>query len=199
MGGGQKKERVSSCQFIQQQRPTCIRCSKEFQQLYSFENRKHAAANRRRGAASAAVLPHQPPAAAVPLACRCCCPPSHSSTRRRSCVFPRCCLERCIPPPLLGCSCRRPTCFATPNAQTSAQGAALQPAVPNATPTRTAVHMPRHGPVCSCLGAWAMLLTRGQGLLELLSLVRVRHAKRVQVLGAPDLELGHAASLLDLD
>lgn len=45
----------------------------------------------------------------------------------------------------------------------------------------------------------SMLLTRRKGLLELVGLVRVRHAQSVQIFGAPDLELGHATSLLDLD
>ena len=40
--------------------------------------------------------------------------------------------------------------------------------------------------------------TRGQGLLELVRLDGVLHAKGVEVLGAPDLELGHATRLLDL-
>jgi len=43
------------------------------------------------------------------------------------------------------------------------------------------------------------LKARRQGLLELVRLVGVRHAERVQVLGAAHLELGHARRLLDLD
>ncbi len=42
------------------------------------------------------------------------------------------------------------------------------------------------------------LLTRGQGLLELVSLVGVGHAEGVEVARAADLELGHVAGLLDL-
>lgn len=40
--------------------------------------------------------------------------------------------------------------------------------------------------------------TRREGLLELVSLVRVGHAEGVEVLGAADLELSHALHLLDL-
>ena len=41
-------------------------------------------------------------------------------------------------------------------------------------------------------------LTWRQRLLELVRLVRVCHAERVQVAAAPDLELGHIPGLLDL-
>jgi len=41
-------------------------------------------------------------------------------------------------------------------------------------------------------------LTRGEGLLELVGLVGVGHAEGVEVLGAPDLELGHTPGTLDL-
>ena len=51
--------------------------------------------------------------------------------------------------------------------------------------------------VCASVGF--VLLTRREGLLELVGLVRVGDAQGVQVLGAPDLELGHVARLLDLD
>ena len=44
-----------------------------------------------------------------------------------------------------------------------------------------------------------VLRTRRERLLELLGLVSVRDAERVQVLFAADLELGHVAGLLDLD
>ena len=40
---------------------------------------------------------------------------------------------------------------------------------------------------------------RGKRLLQLVSLVPVRHAERVQVARAPHLELRDVASLLDLD
>jgi len=42
------------------------------------------------------------------------------------------------------------------------------------------------------------LKARGEGALELGRLVGVRNAKRVQVLGATHLELGHTRRLLDL-
>ena len=41
--------------------------------------------------------------------------------------------------------------------------------------------------------------TRRQRLLQLVSLVRVRHRQSVQVLAAANLELGRALRLLDLD
>ena len=43
------------------------------------------------------------------------------------------------------------------------------------------------------------ILTRGQGLLELVSLVGVSHAQGVEVAAAADLELGDITSLLDLN
>lgn len=43
------------------------------------------------------------------------------------------------------------------------------------------------------------LEARGQGLLELVRLVRVRDAQRVQILAAAHLELGLVARLLNLD
>lgn len=53
---------------------------------------------------------------------------------------------------------------------------------------------------CRCMHMEDQLLTRRQGLLQLVRLVDVCHAQRVQVLGAADLELGHALlALLDLD
>ena len=42
-------------------------------------------------------------------------------------------------------------------------------------------------------------LTRGKGLLELISLIGVSNAKSIEIAAAADLELGHIASLLDLD
>lgn len=41
--------------------------------------------------------------------------------------------------------------------------------------------------------------TRGQGLLQLISLVGVEDAQGVQVLGAPDFELDDILGALDLD
>ena len=50
----------------------------------------------------------------------------------------------------------------------------------------------------ACAPCPAPPLTRGQRLLELVGLVGVGNAQGVEVAGAPDLELGHVAALLDL-
>ncbi len=44
-----------------------------------------------------------------------------------------------------------------------------------------------------------LIFTWGERLLELLCLVGIRHAERVEVLGAADLELGDTTSLHDLN
>ena len=44
-----------------------------------------------------------------------------------------------------------------------------------------------------------MIRTRGKRLLKLVSLVGVSHAKGIKVAAAANLELGHIASLLDLN
>lgn len=43
------------------------------------------------------------------------------------------------------------------------------------------------------------VLTRGEGLLEFVCLIGVGDTEGVKISGAPDLELGHIPSLLDLN